>query len=116
MEAGSYKDDEEFRDVKSKSDGAAVSCFPLPCAPSTRTAEIACYTRATPKIPNPRGKHLPKIDSKTNTAAMRSWKIYTATIDEDRKRIWDNPEYKRAQHLVTPIEVVDKLLRSGDRT
>ena len=46
---------------------------------------------------------------------MRSWKIYTATIEEDRQRVWNNAQYKQQKGLITPIEVIDSLLRSGDK-
>ena len=114
LEAGSYKDDEEFRRRIEIKRGDRV-LFSFTVRPLDEDEEIACFRKATPKVPNPAGRHLPKIDGKTNTAAMRSWKIYTATIDEDRRRIWDNPEYKRQKGLITPIEVIDSLLRSGDK-
>ena len=114
LEAGSYKDDEEFRRKIEIRRGNRV-LFSFTVRPLDEDEEIACYRKATPKIPNPAGRHLPKVDGKTDTAAMRSWKIYTATIDEDRRIIWDNPEYKRQKGLITPIEVIDSLLRSGDK-
>lgn len=114
LEAGSFKDDEEFRrKIEIKRGGRTLFSFTV--RPLDEDEEIACYRKATPKIPNPAGRHLPKIDGKTNTAAMRSWKIYTATIEEDRRLIWDNQEYKRQKGLITPIEVIDSLLRSGDK-
>lgn len=114
LEAGSYKDDEEFRrKIEIKRGGRTLFTFTV--RPLDEEEEIACFRKATPKIPNPAGRHLPKIDGKTRTSEMRSWKIYTATIEEDRRRIWDNPEYKKAKGLVTPIEVIDSLLRSGDK-
>ena len=114
LEAGSYKDDEEFRrKIEIKRGGRVLFSFTV--RPLDEEEEIACFRKATPKVKNPAGRHLPMIDGKTNTAAMRSWKIYTATIDEDRVKVWGNAEYKRRKNLVTPIEVIDSLLRSGDK-
>ena len=114
LEAGSYKDDEEFRrKIEIKRGGRTMFSFTV--RPLDESEEIACYRKATPKVNNPAGRHLPKVDGKTDTAAMRSWKIYTATIDEDRVKVWGNAEYKRQKNLVTPIEVIDSLLRSGDK-
>ena len=114
LEAGSYKDDEEFRrKIEIKRGGRALFSFTV--RPLDEDEEIACFRKATPKVNNPAGRHLPKVDGKTDTAAMRSWKIYTATIDEDRQRIWGNEAYKRKKGLITPIEVIDSLLRSGDK-
>lgn len=114
LEAGSYKDDEDFRRKIEIKRGERV-LFSFTVRPLDEEEEIACYRKATPKVPNPAGRHLPKVDGKTNAAAMRSWKIYTATIDEDKKRVWGNEEYKRQKGLITPIEVIDSLLRSGDK-
>lgn len=114
LEAGSYKDDEEFRRrIEIKRGGRVLFSFTV--RPLDESEEIACYRKATPKVNNPAGRHLPKVDGKTDTAAMRSWKIYTATIEEDQKRVWGNEEYKRQKGLITPIEVIDSLLRSGDK-
>lgn len=114
LEAGSYKDSEEFRrKIEIRRGGKTLFSFTV--RPLAEDEEIACYRKATPKVPNPAGRHLPKVDGKTDTAAMRSWKIYTATIDEDQQRIWNNPQYKQQKGLITPIEVIDSLLRSGDK-
>lgn len=114
LEAGNYKNDESFRrKIEIKRGGKTLFSFTV--RPLDEDEEIACYRKATPKIPNPQGRHLPKVDGKTDTAAMRSWKIYTANIEEDRQRIWNNAQYKQQKGLITPIEVIDSLLRSGDK-
>ena len=114
LEAGSYKDDEEFRrKIEIKRGGKALFSFTV--RPLSEEEEIACYKRATPKIPNPAGRHLPRIDGKTDSTAMRSWKIYTATIEEDQQKVWNNPEYKKRKGFINPLEVIDSLLRSGDK-
>lgn len=114
LEAGSFKDDDSLRrKIVIKRGGKPLFSFTV--RPLDEEEELNCYKMATPKLPNPQGKHLPKIDGKTDTAAMRSWKIYTATIDEDRQRVWNNAQYKQKKGLITPIEVIDSLLRSGDK-
>ena len=114
LEAGNFKDDDSFRrKIEIKRGGRTLFSFTV--RPLDEEEELNCYKMATPKVPNPQGKHLPKVDGKTDAAAMRSWKIYTATIEEDRQRIWNNPQYKQKKGLLTPIEVVDSLLRSGDK-
>lgn len=114
LEAGSYKDDESLRrTIRICRNG--VEKFSFTVRPLDEEEEIDCYRKATPKIPNPHGRNLPYVDGKTNTAIMRSWKIYTATIDEDRQRVWNNPQYKAKKGLITPIEAIDSLLRTGDK-
>lgn len=114
MEAGNFKNDEEYRrEIKITRSGRTLFSFTV--RPLDEEEEIRCFRTATPQLPNPNGKNWPKIDGKTDTAKMRSLKIYTATIDEDKKRIWDNPEFKKKLGVITATEMIDKCLRTGDK-
>ena len=114
LEASSYKDDEEFQKrIEIRRGGKALFSFTV--RPLSEEEELSCAKKATPKVRNPAGRHLPRVDGKIDTAAFRSWKIYTATIEADRRRIWDNPEYKRQKGFINALEVIDSLLRSGDK-
>lgn len=114
MEAGNFKNDEAYRrEIKVTRGDRTLFSFTV--RPLDEEEEISCYRRATPQLPNPNGKNWPKIDGKTDTAKLRSLKIYTATIDEDKKRIWDNPVIKKQLGVVTATEMIDKCLRSGDK-
>ena len=41
--------------------------------------------------------------------------IYTATIDEDKNKIWDNPDFKSAKGIVQGVESIDLLLKAGEK-
>lgn len=111
MEAAGYKDDKSFRRKIEIRRGEKV-LFSFTVRPLSEEEEIGCSRKATPKVKNRSG--IP-VDGKMDVPAFRSWKIYTATIDEDRKRVWDNPDFKKAKNLITAVEVIDSLLRSGDK-
>ena len=114
MEAGNFKNDEAYR-RKIEIKRGDRTLFSFTVRPLDEEEEIRCFRSATPQLPNPNGKHWPKIDGKTDTAKMRSLKIYTATIDEDKKLIWDNPAFKQKLGVITATEMIDKCLRTGDK-
>lgn len=114
MEAGNFKNDEKFRREIAVSRGGKV-LFSFTVRPLDEEEEISCYRAATPQVPHPNGKNWPKLDGKTDTTKMRSLKIYTATIDEDKKRIWDNPTFKQKLGVITATDMIDKVLRTGDK-
>ena len=51
----------------------------------------------------------------TNTAKFRSWLIYTATIDEDRAKTWDNKKAQEAFNVLQGVDVIDAVLLSGEK-
>lgn len=56
-----------------------------------------------------------KILADFNDVRFRSEVIYRATIEEDRKKLWDNPEAKRRLNCLDGIEVIDRVLTSGEK-
>lgn len=69
---------------------------------------------------NPAGKNLPKIEGDTQIDELRSRKIYAATIEEDRKKLWDNPKVKaglkaKGFDIVENWEIVDAVLMGGEK-
>lgn len=111
IEAANYKNDEAFHRTIQIKRGEKV-LFTFTVRPLSDEEEVRCYRLATPTVKNRAG--LP-IDGKTDTAKVRSHKIYMATIDEDKRRIWDNQEFKKQLGVVTAVEFIDKVLRSGDK-
>ena len=51
-----------------------------------------------------------KLPESTNTTGYHSSLIYTATVDEDKKRLWDNKKFWDAVNAVTGTDLVDKLI------
>ena len=53
------------------------------------------------------GRRLPES---TNTTGYHSDLIYTATVDEDKAKLWDNQKFWSAVNAVTGTDMVDKLI------
>lgn len=51
-----------------------------------------------------------RLPESTNTTGYHSDLIYTATIDEDRAKLWDNKELWKAVNALTGTDMVDKLI------
>jgi len=68
-----------------------------------------CRERNTKYSKNRRlgGMRLPES---TNTTGYHSDLIYTATVDEDKAKLWDNKRLWAAVNAVTGTDMVDKLI------
>lgn len=68
-----------------------------------------CRERATKytKVKRFGGMRMPES---TDTTVYHSALIYTATLDEDRARLWDNKRLWAAANALTGIDMVDKLI------
>lgn len=71
--------------------------------------------KSTTYMPNPKGKRLPPIEKERDQVKYNSYIIYLATVDEDRAKIWDNPELKQKLGVMESYELIDKVLRPGDK-
>ena len=77
--------------------------------------KAAANKAASSYMVNPAGKHLPKIKKDTNEALYRSYLIYFATSDEDKKKIWGQKKVKDKYNLMHDAETIDYLLKSGEK-
>jgi hypothetical protein len=73
------------------------------------------YKAASTYEANPAGKHLPKIKKDTDESLYRSYLIYYATADEDRRKIWGQKKVKDKYNLMHDAETIDCLLKSGEK-
>ena len=71
--------------------------------------------RCTKYMPNPNGRHLPKIEVETNWVRMRSMKIYEATVAEDQEKLWNNKAVMQKLKVLDPVEVVELVLMAGEK-
>lgn len=78
--------------------------------PDMRKAQKA----ATSYIPNPKMKKQ-KIENDRNPVVYESYIIYLATVDEDRKKYWDNPELQSRFDVMQGHELIDKALLPGEK-
>lgn len=76
---------------------------------------------STPMIKNPAGKHLPKIEGDIRLDEFRSRKIYAATTDEYKQKLWDNPQVKaglkaKGKDIIEEHEIIDAVLMAGEKS
>lgn len=51
-----------------------------------------------------------KLPENTDTPGYHSHLIYTATVEEDRAKLWDNKKFWAAVNAVTGTDMIDKLI------
>lgn len=56
-----------------------------------------------------------KLPEETNTVRYRSALIYTATIEEDRSRIWKNKDAWKALNVLNGIDLIEAVLLAGEK-
>ena len=64
---------------------------------------------------NPNGKKLPPIEKEYDNLKFQWAMIYTATVEEDRKKIWANKTFMEKKDILEPWESVGILLKPGER-
>ncbi|MEA4922151.1 MAG: hypothetical protein VB031_02150 [Eubacteriaceae bacterium] len=112
MEAARYKQDEAlYKDISIQRHGKELFKFTI--RPLSEEEVFQCVKAATEYLPNPAGRHLPKIEGDTDAALMRAQKIVMATVDSDK--IWNDPKIKRQIGCLRATDVVDEVLMSGEK-
>ena len=76
---------------------------------------LACRRRSTKYYDNPAGKRLPRLEGETDYALLRSLKIYTATTEEYKKLLWDNPAVLEKYNLINGYDVIDLVFFAGEK-
>ncbi len=112
IEAGKEKDNESaYRKVQIRRNG--VLKFEFRIRPVSEEESMACHDNATKFAPRKRGQ--PKKEIETNAAKFRSWLIYTATVDEDRAKTWDNKQAQNVFNVLQGVDMIDAVLLSGEK-
>lgn len=112
IEAGTEKDNESaYRKIQIKRGG--VLKFEFRIRPISEEESLACHNHATKFAPRKKGQ--PKREIETNSAKFRSWLIYTATVDEDRAKTWDNRQAQEALNILQGVDMIDAVLLSGEK-
>ncbi|EGQ21069.1 hypothetical protein HMPREF9372_3352 [Sporosarcina newyorkensis 2681] len=57
-----------------------------------------------------------KVAEETNVTKFRSLLIYHATVEEDRKRIWNDREAWKALNVLNGPDLIDKILKAGEKS
>ena len=112
IEAGTEKDSENaYERIQIKRGGKLK--FEFRIRPISEEESLACHDHATKFAPRKRGQ--PKRGIETNMSKFRSWLIYTATVDEDRAKLWDNKQAQQAFNVLQGVDVIDCVLLSGEK-
>ena len=117
IEAGTGKDSKDsYERIQIRRKGKLF--FEFRIRPISEEESVECREKATKFAPRKRGQ--PKREIETNAAKFRSWLIYTATVDEDKKKTWDNKQLWRAledhgKDILTYTDVIDVVLNPGEK-
>ena len=110
--AGMEKDNESaYEKIVIKRSGKKY--FEFRIRPVSEEESLKCHDHATKFAPRKKGQ--PKREIETNQALFRSWLIYTATVDEDREKLWNNKKAQEALDAVTGVDMIDAALLSGEK-
>ncbi len=112
IEAGKEKDAaENYERIEIRRGGVLKFAFRI--RPVSEEESLACHEHATKYAKRKPGQ--PKQEIETNQAKMRSWLIYTATVDEDRAKTWDNKQAQAAFNVLQGVDMIDAVLLSGEK-
>jgi hypothetical protein len=113
LELGNAQNDESsYRLIQIKRNGELKLEFRV--RPLSEEENQQCWKNATKYAPG-RGYGQPKTAIDTDRSLYRSWVIYSATVDEDRKKVWDNQRALSALNLLAGVDMVEKVLRAGEK-
>lgn len=113
LEAADYKssNEENTRTIKVKKNDNVLFAFRIR---ALSQSEIdAAAKKATKQIPNPAGPKYPAISGERSRSKYHNYLIYTATVEEDRKKIWGNSEFKLKKDILDEADSVDIILKGG---
>lgn len=119
LEAADYKDDESVqKNIEIKRNGKVLFSFNIRPLGEPELQRIRKLS--TPMYPNPDGKRLPKIEGEIRYGEFKSRKIYEATVEADREKMWDNPTLKRGLvakgiDIMENWEIIDAVLMAGEK-
>lgn len=110
---GNERDDEaNYKPVEIRRNGRLLLAFRI--RPITEEENQICWRRAT-KYAGSKPGH-PKVAIETDTTKYRSHLIYTATVDEDRKKVWDNKEAWKQLNVIQASDLIDRVLLAGEKS
>jgi len=56
-----------------------------------------------------------RLPEDTDATRFRSLLIYTATVEDDRKRLWDSKEAQRKLDVLNGPDLIDRVLLAGEK-
>lgn len=112
LELGKTRDKpENYRKIQIKRNKKVLLEFRI--RPVSEDEIQTCLRRANKYAKTKPGQ--PKKVIETDNAKFRSLNLYTATVDEDRAKIWDNKKAQEAFDILEGWEMIDKVLSAGEK-
>lgn len=111
--AAGFKDDpEQYQEISIQRKGKELFTFRV--RPLEEEELQECRKRAAHYGVNPQNRTL-SVETGVDLVKLRSYKIYLATIEEDRKKIWDNRILQEKIGVLQGVDVIDRLLLAGEK-
>ena len=117
LAAASYMEEEEnFEEMEIRRNGRKL--FSFTTRPISSEEYFEARKKASKYVKNPMNRKLPLIESEKDfsTSKFHSWVIYTATIDTDKEKIWNNPKLKEKTGALQPVDCIPRTLKMGEMT
>ena len=113
LELSRRKDEaSNYHNIEIRHNGAVKLRFRI--RPVTEDEVQLCTRRAQTTAPA-KGRQ-PRQVLDTDASKFRSLMIYTATVDEDRERIWNNRKMLVSLNLLEGWQMVDAVLVAGEKS
>ena len=114
LTAANFRDDPDLREtIEIQRGGKVLLTFNIRPLDEQEVDDMrrAC----TRYLPNPAGAGYPRVEGDVNLVKLRSLKIYTATVPEDRARLWDLSDAQARLSVMRGEDMVDCLLMAGEK-
>lgn len=113
LKAADFRDDpDEIVNIEIIRKGVLLFSFHI--RPLSEDEFTECRKKSTNYV---RNKQVgTKVAESVNGAQYRARAIYTATVDEDKEKTWDNHNLWRQLGVNTGIDVIDAVLKGGEKS
>lgn len=109
--AGFDENEDEVVPIEIVRNGVTLLKFRI--HPLSEADYSACSKRHTKYVRNKQvGIRIPE---ETDKIAYRSDLIYTATVAEDRAKLWDNKTAWKKLDVLSGVELIDRVLKAGEK-
>lgn len=113
LKAASYKSDEsETHSIEIMRNGEVALKFRI--HPLSEEDFVACRKKHTKYKKNRQAGGV-KVADEIDASAYRSSVIYEATVEDDRKKIWDNKAAWGKLDVLAGYQLIDKVLKGGEK-
>lgn len=113
LEAANFENDESLNQKITIKRGDKVM-FSFTVHPLSSEQIEECRKTATKTYKNPQGRHLPRIEGDTDMVKFRAQEIYEATVEDDKRKLWENKKIQNKLNVFLGVDVITKVLMAGE--